>query len=191
MSIIFIWKTGSTASTLTPVPLWGIANTSTTRTVKSSTNSPSIRPMTSMGTPARPWRSILRRAREDMCTVSELSMRFVLSCAPCIVSTPSPQAVPRPRFQPEKLLTVPGAAPRPMLAPPPPKRDRILLSMISDTAAGRRGRNRQGRRLDGARLGQAECDTRLSPGRRSRCCLRLVFTCRRQRSGAIQRGIDT
>jgi hypothetical protein len=66
MSIIFIWNTGSTASTDTPVPLCGIANTSTTRTVKSSTNSPSMRPMTSMGTPARPCRSILRSAREEM-----------------------------------------------------------------------------------------------------------------------------
>jgi len=66
MSIIFIWKTGSTASTLTPVPLCGMANTSTTRTVKSSTNSPSIRPMTSIGTPARPWRSIFSRARDEM-----------------------------------------------------------------------------------------------------------------------------
>lgn len=27
MSIIFVWNTGSTASTDTPVPLWGIANT--------------------------------------------------------------------------------------------------------------------------------------------------------------------
>lgn len=30
MSSILVWNTGSTASTLTPVPLWGIANTSTT-----------------------------------------------------------------------------------------------------------------------------------------------------------------
>lgn len=30
MSSILVWKTGSTASTDTPVPLWGIANTSTT-----------------------------------------------------------------------------------------------------------------------------------------------------------------
>ena len=33
MSIIRVWKTGSTASTLTPVPLCGMAKTSTTRTV--------------------------------------------------------------------------------------------------------------------------------------------------------------
>lgn len=66
ISIIFIWKTGSTASTLTPVPLCGIANTSTTRTVKSSTNSPNIKPMTSMGTPARPCRSIFKSAREEI-----------------------------------------------------------------------------------------------------------------------------
>lgn len=32
MSSIFVWNTGSTASTLTPVPLCGIANTSTTCT---------------------------------------------------------------------------------------------------------------------------------------------------------------
>ena len=30
MSSILVWKTGSTASTLTPVPDWGMANTSTT-----------------------------------------------------------------------------------------------------------------------------------------------------------------
>ena len=30
MSSIFVWNTGSTASTLTPVPDCGIANTSTT-----------------------------------------------------------------------------------------------------------------------------------------------------------------
>lgn len=54
MSSILVWKTWSTASTLTPVPLCGMANTSTTRTVYSSTNSPSIRPITSMGTPALP-----------------------------------------------------------------------------------------------------------------------------------------
>jgi len=33
ISNMFAWKTGSTDSTLTEVPLWGIANTSTTRTV--------------------------------------------------------------------------------------------------------------------------------------------------------------
>lgn len=66
MSIIFVWKTGSTASTLTPVPLCGMANTSTTRTVKSSTNSPSIKPITSIGTPALPCRSIFKSAREEM-----------------------------------------------------------------------------------------------------------------------------
>jgi hypothetical protein len=33
ISIIFVWKTESTASTLTPVPLWGMAKTSTTLTV--------------------------------------------------------------------------------------------------------------------------------------------------------------
>lgn len=93
MSIIFIWKTGSTASTLTPVPLWGIANTSTTRTVKSSTNSPSIRPMTSIGTPARPCRSILSRASDEMWTVSELSIRFVLSWRDTHVN----ELIPRPK----------------------------------------------------------------------------------------------
>lgn len=74
ISNIFVWKTGSTASTDTPVPDCGIANTSTrsrsallcqseipeieispiTRIVNSSTNSPSMRPITSNGTPARP-----------------------------------------------------------------------------------------------------------------------------------------
>ena len=33
ISSIFDWKTGSTASTLTPVPDWGMANTSVTLTV--------------------------------------------------------------------------------------------------------------------------------------------------------------
>jgi hypothetical protein len=33
MSSIFVWNTGSTASTLTPVPDWGMAKTSTTFTV--------------------------------------------------------------------------------------------------------------------------------------------------------------
>ena len=54
ISSMLVWNTWSTASTLTPVPLCGIANTSTTRTVYSSTNSPSINPITSMGTPALP-----------------------------------------------------------------------------------------------------------------------------------------
>ena len=54
MSSILVWNTGSTASTDTPVPLCGIANTSTTFTVYSSTNEPSIKPITSIGTPARP-----------------------------------------------------------------------------------------------------------------------------------------
>ena len=81
MSNIFAWNTGSTASTETPVPEGGqnrlerqstslatvdriiafvtlyiipdcgIAKTSMTRTVYSSTNSPSMRPITSIGTP--------------------------------------------------------------------------------------------------------------------------------------------
>jgi hypothetical protein len=42
--------------------------------------------MTSMGTPARPCRSILRSARDEMWTVSELSIRFVLSCRSTHVS---------------------------------------------------------------------------------------------------------
>lgn len=79
ISIIFVWNTGSTASTLTPVPLCGIANTSTTRTVKSSTNSPNIKPMTSMGTPALPCRNILSSANEEIYTVSELSIKPGLS----------------------------------------------------------------------------------------------------------------
>ncbi len=54
ISSIFVWKTWSTASTLTPVPLCGMAKTSTTRTVYSSTKSPSISPITSIGTPALP-----------------------------------------------------------------------------------------------------------------------------------------
>lgn len=85
MSSIFVWNTGSTASTDTPVPLCGIAKTSTrtrvstgtrvstvlqaiqehplsdspmTRTVYSSTKSPSMSPITSSGTPARPCLSI-------------------------------------------------------------------------------------------------------------------------------------
>ena len=33
MSSMAVWKTGSTASTETPVPDWGMAKTSTTRTV--------------------------------------------------------------------------------------------------------------------------------------------------------------
>ena len=53
-SIILVWKTWSTDSTVTVVPDCGIANTSMTCTVYSSTNSPSMRPMTSIGTPARP-----------------------------------------------------------------------------------------------------------------------------------------
>merc|ERR1719336_1136119 len=66
MSNILTWNTRSTASTETPVPDWGMANTSITLTVYSSTNSPSIKPITSMGTPALPCLSILRRAREEM-----------------------------------------------------------------------------------------------------------------------------
>ncbi|KAI6152766.1 hypothetical protein EDD17DRAFT_1634904, partial [Pisolithus thermaeus] len=54
MSTIFIWKTWSTDSTVTVVLDCGIANTSTTWTVYSSTNSPSMRPMTSIRTPAWP-----------------------------------------------------------------------------------------------------------------------------------------
>merc|ERR1719329_1660946 len=48
ISNIFVWKTGSTASTLTLLPLCGMEKTSTHRTVKSSMNSPSMRPMTSL-----------------------------------------------------------------------------------------------------------------------------------------------
>ncbi len=66
MSSILAWKTGSTASTETPVPDCGMAKTSMTLTVYSSTNSPSMSPITSMGTPARPCFSILSRAREEM-----------------------------------------------------------------------------------------------------------------------------
>ncbi len=54
MSTIFAWNTWSTDSTETVVPDCGMAKTSITWTVYSSTNSPSIRPMTSIGTPARP-----------------------------------------------------------------------------------------------------------------------------------------
>lgn len=53
-SIIFVWNTWSTDSTVTVVPDCGMAKTSITCTVYSSMNSPSMRPMTSMGTPARP-----------------------------------------------------------------------------------------------------------------------------------------
>mmetsp|Transcript_44342 Transcript_44342/g.110272 ORF Transcript_44342/g.110272 Transcript_44342/m.110272 type:complete len:203 (-) Transcript_44342:930-1538(-) len=73
MSSIFVWKTGSTASTLTPVPLCGIAKTSTHLTVYSSTKSPSISPITSIGTPARPCFSILSSAIEEMYTSSAVS----------------------------------------------------------------------------------------------------------------------
>ena len=54
ISSMLVWNTWLTASTLTPVPLCGITNTSTTWTVYSSTNSPSINPTTSMETPALP-----------------------------------------------------------------------------------------------------------------------------------------
>ncbi|KAH3663387.1 hypothetical protein OGAPHI_005377 [Ogataea philodendri] len=74
MSIILVWKTSSTASTETPVPDWGIANTSTTWIVKSSMKSPSMRPITSIGTPARPCFSILSNANDEIYTVSALSM---------------------------------------------------------------------------------------------------------------------
>ena len=42
------------ASTLTVVAIWGIANTSTTDTVYSSSKDPNIRPITSNGTPDLP-----------------------------------------------------------------------------------------------------------------------------------------
>ncbi|BAF20415.1 Os06g0703700 [Oryza sativa Japonica Group] len=73
ISSISLWNAWSTASTLTPVPLCGMANTSATVTVYSSTNSPSISPITSIGTPARPCLSILRRARGDTLICSDVS----------------------------------------------------------------------------------------------------------------------
>ncbi|OLY82454.1 hypothetical protein AYI68_g3424 [Smittium mucronatum] len=54
ISIIAAWYASSIASTDTPVPLCGIANTSTTLIVYLSTNSPNINPITSIGTPALP-----------------------------------------------------------------------------------------------------------------------------------------
>ena len=96
MSNIFAWKTGSTASTETPVPeegqnrlerqstslvtddriiafvtLYiipdcGIAKTSMTRTVYSSTNSPSMRPITSRFPPDLACITIFSRANAEI-----------------------------------------------------------------------------------------------------------------------------
>ena len=52
--IISAWNCSSAVSTEVSVPYWGQAKTSTTLIVYSSTNSPSISPMTSRGTPALP-----------------------------------------------------------------------------------------------------------------------------------------
>lgn len=66
MSSISFWYTGSTDSTETKLPLWGMANTSTTFMVYSSIDYPNIRPMTSRGTPARQCLSIFRRASDEI-----------------------------------------------------------------------------------------------------------------------------
>lgn len=73
ISSILAWNSGSTASTETPEPDWGIANTSTTTVVNSSTNDPSIKPMTSSGTPALPCFSIFSKAKEEIIIFSESS----------------------------------------------------------------------------------------------------------------------
>ena len=82
ISSMFVWKTGSTASTETPVPCWGMANTSVQVMVYSSTKLPSMRPMTSMGTPARPCFSIFSRAREEIWIFSAVSGRLGSGAGP-------------------------------------------------------------------------------------------------------------
>mmetsp|Transcript_3517 Transcript_3517/g.11737 ORF Transcript_3517/g.11737 Transcript_3517/m.11737 type:complete len:384 (-) Transcript_3517:603-1754(-) len=117
MSSILVWNTGSTASTLTPVPVCGIAKTSMHLTVYSSTNSPSMRPITSMGTPARPCLSILRSAMEEMYTISAVSTTGASgggapppwACAwrTTTCSSPAPRAPSRPWCAPGTAASSP------------------------------------------------------------------------------------
>lgn len=73
ISSIFAWYSGSTVSTETAVPTYGIANTSQTSIVNGSKKLPSIRPITSNGTPAQQCFSILSIARGCMLISSDVS----------------------------------------------------------------------------------------------------------------------